>query len=125
MLGPVVAGPRDEAGSRLCEAMLALWEDPVLQPRALAILRSVVLDPQRARGFREFLTEELVPRLATCARGPEPQRQAALGVAQLLGVVWGRYVLELEPFTALSVPELVERIGPVVQGHLDGLFTPQ
>ncbi len=124
LLGRVLGGPREEAGRRLCEAMLALWEDPVLQPRLLAILRSVVLDPQRARGFREFLTEELLPQLATCARGPDPRQQAALGASQLLGAIWGRYVLELEPFVSLSHDELIDRVAPVVQGHLDGRFTP-
>jgi hypothetical protein len=38
----------------------------------------------------------------------------------VLGLVVTRYVLKVEPIASAPVPELVARLGPVIQWHLVG-----
>ena len=116
VLAEVVPGPREELGRRLVVGVLAVWEDPETRAALLALYRSGIADPARLRPIREYLAGEVLAGLA--GSGDRGRRDAALLVSHVLGLVMGRYVLELPELCAASVEELADRVGPVLQQYI-------
>jgi hypothetical protein len=50
----------------------------------------------------------------------EAELRAELAAAQLVGVAMLRYVIKMEPLASADTERIVERVAPVVQGHLTG-----
>ncbi|OPC82340.1 hypothetical protein B4N89_16615 [Embleya scabrispora] len=120
LVGTVFAHGVEEAGGRLAESFVALWEHPDTGTRLLAILRTVVLEGGSNPAFREFVGAELTARLAERIGGPDAALRANLCVSQILGVALTRYVVCLEPIASTPGAELVRRLGPILQRHLNG-----
>jgi AcrR family transcriptional regulator len=112
----VVEGPREELGRRLVLGVLGVWEDPQTRAPMLALYRSGIADPARLRPIREYLAGQVLPILA--GSGRSSRLDAALIVAHLLGLVMGRYVLELPELCAPTVEELADRVGEVLQAYI-------
>ncbi len=47
-----------------------------------------------------------------------PQLRGALAASQMIGVVIARYVVRVPGLADASRSELIERLGPVLQGYL-------
>ncbi|MGW1667166.1 TetR/AcrR family transcriptional regulator, partial [Streptomyces microflavus] len=109
----------EQAGERLAEAFVTLWEHPDTGPRLLAILRTAVSDGGNP-AFREFVGAELIARLAEGIGGDDGALRANLCVSQLLGVALTRYVLRLEPIASTPAARIAERLAPILQRHLTG-----
>ena len=61
--------------------------------------------------------------LAAAARGPRPERGAALAMAHLFGAAMGRYLLELPELAEPTLEEFAGELGPAVQRYLDGTIS--
>jgi hypothetical protein len=48
----------------------------------------------------------------------EPQKRAALVGSQIIGMVFARYVVGVEPLASMTSAELVEALGPTFQHYL-------
>lgn len=115
----MLAGPRDEAGRRIVRTFLELYEDPSVRDPMIALMRSAMTSPEAAALAASLIGEEMLPRVATLAVGPDPQRQVALVMTHLLGTMLGRHVIGL-PALQGPVEALVDELAPVVQRYLDG-----
>jgi AcrR family transcriptional regulator len=110
----------EEFGERFTRVFFRIWENPVTRSPLLAIVRSAVNNETAARIFREFVSAQLVSRVAGGLHGPDARLRAELAAAQLIGCVMLRYVLKVEPVVSADVDDLVRRLAPVVQHHLTG-----
>ena len=107
----------DELGERLVRFFLETWDSPAGRP-LLALVRSVVASEDAAALLREFVTREVLGRLARALDVDQPQLRASLAASQLIGMAMLRYVIKLEPL-ASAPPEVVARwLGPAVQRYL-------
>lgn len=118
-------GPLDAVGAGLVTGVLRAWDSPAVRPAALAALRGAVGHGPVSRMLREFLRRELMHRIAArlVAAGVgegEAELRAELAVSQIVGLIMVRYVLVAEPLASLDPGEIVRRLAPVVQFHLDG-----
>lgn len=122
MVRNAIAGPIDGLGARLARAVLETWEMPVVQPAAVALMRSGVGTAAGGRLVREFLGRELIGAIAERLDGErdDARRRASLAASQVAGVLVMRYLVHVEPLASMPVEQLVERIGPVLQHHLTG-----
>jgi AcrR family transcriptional regulator len=116
VVAEVVQGPPEELGRRLVLAVLSVWEDPDTRAAMLALYRRGITDPARMRPIREYLAGAILTGLARS--GDQGRRDAALLVSHVLGLVMGRYVLELPELCDPSVEELADRVGPVLQQYI-------
>ena len=116
----VLAGPRDELGLRLATHILGVWEQPGFREPVLALVRSALSEPGSERALREYFETQLLPRIAAVAQGVDPQRQAALAAAHIVGVVLGRHVLGVQVLSGPTIEELARQVAPAVQRYLDG-----
>ena len=121
MLEEVAAEGRGGLGERLVRSVLEVW-DSELQPSLVAAIRTALTDPALTRSAGEFLTLEVIghvlPRDDLSAE--EANRRAGLVASQILGLVIGRYVLQLPVLANRETEDLVAEVGPTVQRYVDG-----
>jgi AcrR family transcriptional regulator len=120
-LEEVAAGGLDGIGERLVRTVLGVW-DSDLQPSLIAGIRTTLTDPALTRSVGEFLALEIIGRVLRRDDLPpeEANRRAGLAASQVLGLVIGRYVLQLPLLVSRRSEDLVIEVGPTVQRYLDG-----
>jgi len=115
LLAPGIEG----LGERLVRFFVETWDSPAGSPM-LAIVRSVVSSEAAATALREFVTREVLGRLAAAIDADEPQLRATLAASQLVGLAMLRYVVRVEPLASATPQELATWLGPSVQRQLTG-----
>lgn len=113
----ILNGPRAELGRRIVSTFLGVWESPDGRTRMEAILRSVVTSEDVARQMREGITQMIIGPVAESLDTPDARLRVSLVATQLVGLALTRYLVHLDPVASTSVPDLVDRLAPVVQ-HL-------
>ncbi len=114
----LLAGPRDEIGERLVRLMLGFWEDPLVRPRFMGVVRSAATDPKAADMVRRLLAEGPVLALARAIGTPDGELRAMLAASHIMGVALLRYILRVEPLASADVETLARLIGPSVGAYL-------
>lgn len=109
----------DGLGERLVRFFVETWDSPAGSPM-LAMIRSVVSSERAAVALREFVTSEVLGRLAAAIDLDQPQLRATLAASQLIGLAMLRYVIKVEPLASASPQTLAQWLGPTVQGQLTG-----
>jgi AcrR family transcriptional regulator len=107
----------DRLGERLVRVFVETWDSPAGSP-LLGLIRSVVGKEDAAALLREFVTREVLGRLARALELDQPQLRAALVASQLVGLAMIRYVVKVEPLASARTDDLVAWLGPTVQGYL-------
>ena len=107
----------DGLGERLVRFFVETWDSPAGSP-LLGLIRSVVGNEDAAALLREFVTREVLGRIARALELDQPQLRAALVASQLVGLAMIRYVVKVEPLASASTDELVAWLGPTLQRYL-------
>ncbi|MFD1717774.1 TetR family transcriptional regulator [Georgenia deserti] len=122
LLGPLRQADPDDVGKVLVTVVLDVWEDAASRAPFVALLRSATSDAEAAANIRQALEAVMLPALRPIL-GPtdEPARADTtiqLAVAQLLGAMFLRHVVRVEPLASASREELAGELAPVIQQHL-------
>jgi AcrR family transcriptional regulator len=120
-IAQVVDGPREELAARLLTRFLRVWDSP-LGAGAIAVVRTAVQRDDSAALLRDLaLSRALRPLMATMEGTPEERLwRANLAASQLVGLIFTRYVVRLEPLASASHADVVRSIAPTVQRYLTG-----
>lgn len=123
---------RPGRGRRIAHAYLSLWEDPATRPILLALVRTALASGQGQATLMRLISALLMGRPAseppgagahaapdTLASAEVPGPGLVLVGSHLIGVAFTRFVLELPPAVAIGRDDLLDRIGPVIDGYLD------
>jgi len=116
-IASVIDQGADGLAERLVRLLLQVWDDPQTGAPLRAIVRSIESEAPLLRGFVE---REIVPRLAEAIPGPDATLRAAGAGTQLVGLIFSRYVIELEPIASAGPDELVALVAPSLQRYFDG-----
>jgi len=119
-LGAVLAQDPDQAGERMVELFLSIWDHAGDRSPLLAIVRSAVGDERAAAMLREFITEEVLGQIAHRLGGPDARLRATLIGSQIIGLAMARYIVRVEPLASAPPAQLVAAIGPTLQRYLTG-----
>ncbi len=109
----------DGLGERLVGFFLATWDSPAGSP-LLALIRSVVTNETAAALLRDFVSREVLARLAEAIELDQPQLRASLAASQLIGLAMVRYVVRVEPLASAPPAEVARWLGPTLQRYLTG-----
>ena len=104
-------------GARLVHFFLETWDSPAGRP-LLALIRSVVASDEAAALMREFVSREVLGRLARALKVDRPQLRASLAASTLIGMAMLRYVIKLEPLATARSDVVAAWLGPAVQRYL-------
>jgi AcrR family transcriptional regulator len=119
-LSAVLAQDPDQAGERMVEVFLSIWDHAADRSPLLAIVRSAVGDERAAAMLREFITEEVLGQIAHRLGGPDARLRATLIGSQIIGMAMARYIVRVEPLASAPPAQLVAAIGPTLQRYLTG-----
>jgi len=112
LVAPGVGG----LGERLVRFFVETW-DSKAGSAMLGVIRSVVANADAAALMREFVTREVLGRLAKAIEVDEPQLRASLAGAQLIGMAMLRYVVKVEPIASADADQIVAWLGPTIQRY--------
>ena len=104
-------------GIRLATFFLDTWDSPSGSP-LLAMVRSVLANEDAAALLRDFISREVLGRLALAIELDRPQLRASLAGSQLVGLAILRYVVRLEPLASAPAAEVAAWLGPALQRYL-------
>jgi AcrR family transcriptional regulator len=107
-------------GERLLGLFLSVWDQTEQHSPVLALIRSAVSEERAAAMLREFMTEEILGRIARELGTPDATLRTNLVASQLLGLIMARYVIRIEPLASAPAPVLVAAIGPTLQRYITG-----
>jgi AcrR family transcriptional regulator len=113
LLAPGIEG----LGERLVLFFLETWDSPA-GASLLGLIRSFVASVLAAELMRDFVTREVLGRLAAAIKIDHPQLRASLVATQLVGLAMLRYVIKVHPLKNASRKELARWIGPNIQRYL-------
>jgi AcrR family transcriptional regulator len=104
-------------GSVLVAHFLDRWE---ADDTFMALLRAAVSNEAARERMGEIFAGQLAP-LAERLSPDQAGARAGLIATQMLGLALVRYVLRLAPIVAMSAPEIIGWVGPIVQRYLTGV----
>jgi len=114
----LLAGDPNTLGERLVLALVELWDRPDGFHGFLGLVRGAVSHADAARMLREFLTREILGRLAAAAAPDDPQARAALAGTQIIGLAMGRKIVGIASLAEADPAWLATTIGPTIQHYL-------
>jgi AcrR family transcriptional regulator len=117
LLPPLLEPGMEGLGERLVRFFLETWDSPAGRP-LLALIRSAVASEDAATLLREFVSREVLGRLARALKVDEPRVRAGLAASALIGLAMTRYVVRLEPIASASADDIAAWLGPAVQRQL-------
>ena len=112
LLGPGIDG----LGERLARFFLEIWDAP--NGPFIAMLRSVTTSEKAAEMLRQFVSREVLGRVAAQLELDEPRLRTALAASHLIGLAFLRYVIRLEPIASMDREELARQVAPSIQRYL-------
>ncbi len=114
----ILSGPREGVGERAVAAFLDAWDRPGARERFTAMLRAAVTRPNARRPLSEFMSKEILAKVAESLGHGDAQLRAALAVSTMLGLTLTREILDLPALVKVRRPVLVKALGRAVQAHL-------
>ena len=114
---PTILAPGpDGLGERMVTFFLEAWDAP--DGRAfIGLLRSIATNEQAAEMMRQFISREVIARIAASLKLDQPELRAALAGSQLVGLALLRYVVRLEPIASADRSTLARQVGPAIQRY--------
>ena len=70
--------------------------------------------------LREFLTREVLGRIAAVAAPDRPALRAALAGSQVVGLAMARYIVRVPPLAGADPADVAAAVGPTIQRYLTG-----
>lgn len=120
MIPALLAGGLDGLGERLLRLFLSIMDSGQDRSPVISLVRAAVTHEESARMFREFITEQLLGRVAAAVQLPHPRLRTSLLGSQLSGLVLARYVVRIEPLASADPDAVVAAVAPVLQRYLTG-----
>ena len=114
---PLLAPGIEGLGERLALFFLETWDSPAGES-LLGLIRSAVSSELAADLMREFVTREVLGRLAAAIKADHAQLRSSLVATQMVGLAILRYVIKVEAIRQASPAELARWIGPNIQRYL-------
>jgi AcrR family transcriptional regulator len=118
LMAMVLAGPVEQIGERLARVVLGIWDSPLGRERLVALFSGAMASEAAARMLREFITRELVGRIAAALPSDRGELRATLAASHMVGIAMARIVIKVEPMASVDADQLARIVGPALQRYL-------
>lgn len=112
------AAPARSVGALLVRHFIGIWEGEQAVPGMIVLLRSAASSEQASMRMRSVFATQVMPAIAKVVGREHAKERAGLVVAQLLGLAFTRYIMQLEPIASASPDTLASWVGPTIQRYL-------
>jgi AcrR family transcriptional regulator len=106
--------PTVQLARDLLDRTVAAWEGSGRAAESMAALHSSLGSDDGRRALREFLEREILGQIAERIGGAHARQRAAPVAVVMAGLVFSRYVLQLEPLASMSRRGVVDLLTPVL-----------
>lgn len=124
VIGKAVQGDIAMLPERLVTALVTTWDDPARGAGLRAMASAAVSEPEVHRLLVEMVEGEFLSRLAEAIGGADATRRAGMVMSQALGIIFGRYVIGIEPVASMPRDEFIARAAPAVRAVLGPVRRP-
>jgi AcrR family transcriptional regulator len=114
----LLAGEPDGVGQRLAGFLVSVLESDAGRQRLTGMVRAAASEPEAARLVREFISREVLARIAESLDVDDAPLRASLVGSQIVGMVMARYVVKVEPLASRDPAEVAKAVAPVFQHYL-------
>jgi AcrR family transcriptional regulator len=111
-------GDPTRVAERLIAGTIAVWEDPERGAALDALFRSASREPDIARLVRELIERELVAVIAEHLGGADASIRASITASQITGLIFTRYIMQIEPLASMPARELVAYAAPALRASM-------
>ena len=118
MLREALPGELATLPERVLRALIGAWDDPVHGEPLRVMVTAATQEPELARLLREVVEREMLDLIAERLGGVDARKRAGSFVTQLAGVIFARYIIELEPVASMPADELVRYLAPGLRSVL-------
>jgi AcrR family transcriptional regulator len=118
----LLAGEPEGVGERILRFFLAVSDQHGGGP-FVALIRSASSNERAATMLREFISREVVGRIAASLGVADAELRATLVGSQLTGLALVRYVLRVEPLASARSEDVIAAVGPTIQRYLTGALS--
>ena len=116
----LIADGLDGLGERLIRQFLREWDRAGEQSAMIILVRSAMTHDESTRMLREFISSQVLGRLAAAVDAPDRDLRASLIGSQIVGLVVARYIVRVEPLASADHETVVAAVAPTVQRYLTG-----
>ena len=120
MVETLLADGVEHVGERLVRTFVALFDHADAFAPVLALIRGAASNDRAAALLREFITREVLGRLAAAASPDRPALRASLAGSQIVGLAMARYVVGIPPLATTDRDTVVACVAPTIQRYLTG-----
>jgi AcrR family transcriptional regulator len=120
VIGQVAQGDLTTMPERLVAALVTTWDDPERGAGLRAMAVAGVSEPDVQRLLREMVEREFLTRLAEAIGGADATRRAGMVMSQAMGIIFGRYVIGIEPVASMPRDEFIARAAPAMRAAMLG-----
>jgi AcrR family transcriptional regulator len=113
----LLEGDPEALGERILRVFVSIWDQPGVSP-FVALLRSASSNEQAAAMLREFMSQEVIGRIARSLGVSQAELRATLVGSQLAGLVMVRYILRVEPLASADHETVIASVAPTLQRYL-------
>ena len=86
----------------------------------IILVRSAMTHEESTRMLREFISSQVLGRLAAAVDAPDRDLRASLIGSQMVGLVVARYIVRVEPLASADHETVVAAVAPTLQRYLTG-----
>lgn len=104
----------DDIAEVLMPRFFQVWEE---DGTFLALMRAAATNAAAATTMQQVFATQVAPALAAVSPDRYAERAALVGT-QVLGLVFGRYILAVPPLAEMTHEQLVRRVGPTLRRYL-------
>jgi AcrR family transcriptional regulator len=108
---------------RVLTALLNTWDDPQHGAPLRVMVTAATQDRELARLLKEVFEREMIARIAEHIGGAHAYYRAGAFITQLAGLVFARYVLQVDPIATMTVDEITRHLAPGLRAALHGAAT--
>jgi AcrR family transcriptional regulator len=110
----------DDLGERLLRQMVAEWDRAGSANAMIILIRSAMTHDESNRMLREFISSQILGRIAAAVDAPDRELRASLIGSQIVGLVMARYIVRVEPLASADPETVIAAIAPTLQRYLTG-----
>jgi AcrR family transcriptional regulator len=114
LVGALLDGDVRTLPQRLLRTAIVAWDNPETGAPLVALIRSAAQDDVLATLVREGVQREIVDKVADRIGGRDARKRASAFGSQMVGLIYARYVIGIEPLASMTVDELVRIYAPAV-----------
>ena len=115
------SNPRDFA-RKIAVTFLYMWDQEAFREPLLGVIRQAAHDEQTRSAIAEFMSAELLGRIAEILGGERARVRGGAVASVLVGTLMSRYVFRLEPFASMPREQLADVIAPMLAVPLQRSF---